>query len=189
MFQFPETPLSDVGIEQAEFVANRFKDLQIDKIIASPFTRARQTAEIIARELGKPIDFNDLLIEYLKPTIFRGKSHDTEGLQNIIKMIREKMPDPSWHHSDEENFWDIRKRAMEFVAFLELQDEENLLIVTHSEILRMIISYMMMGDDHNLENYLKFESFFKTTNTGITVCEKTEHGWEMKTWNDYAHLP
>ena len=45
--QFPETPLSDHGLTQADAVAKRFKHLKVDLIISSPYTRALQTATAI----------------------------------------------------------------------------------------------------------------------------------------------
>jgi len=46
----PETPLSDLGIVQAQNVAQRLKSHSLDVLITSPLTRARQTAELIQKE-------------------------------------------------------------------------------------------------------------------------------------------
>ena len=49
----PGRPLTEKGIEQAQIVAAEMKAGQIsfDMILASPYLRASQTAEIIAAEL------------------------------------------------------------------------------------------------------------------------------------------
>jgi len=44
--------LTKLGREQAIETANSLKDIKITKILTSPLIRARQTAEIIASELG-----------------------------------------------------------------------------------------------------------------------------------------
>lgn len=48
----PESPLSRKGKAQAKETAKRVQSLLINKIISSPYIRCKQTAEIIATELG-----------------------------------------------------------------------------------------------------------------------------------------
>lgn len=47
-----DSPLTEQGIEQAKITANEVKGLGVVQIASSPLTRAQQTAEIIAAELG-----------------------------------------------------------------------------------------------------------------------------------------
>lgn len=51
----PERPLSDVGSEETEKIAQKLASAGIDpdRILHSPKLRARQTAEILAKHLGK----------------------------------------------------------------------------------------------------------------------------------------
>jgi probable phosphoglycerate mutase len=61
-----ETPLNEIGKQQAKQAGQSAKALGIDYIICSPLGRARETAEIIAKEIGfaaEYIDFNSLFIE------------------------------------------------------------------------------------------------------------------------------
>lgn len=61
-----ETPLTAEGRQQAKRAGQQAKHLKIDYIVASPLSRARETAEIIAKEIGYPIDeihINELFIE------------------------------------------------------------------------------------------------------------------------------
>ena len=61
-----ETPLTAEGKAQAKLAGQHAKSLHIDHIIASSLGRARDTAAIIAREIGYPakdIELNSLLIE------------------------------------------------------------------------------------------------------------------------------
>ena len=59
-----ETPLSELGENQARAVAKRLSDLKFDLIYSSSYTRAKQTAEIISTQLDKPIEYWDHLIEF-----------------------------------------------------------------------------------------------------------------------------
>lgn len=52
----PDTLLAEDGLEQARRTGIDLKNERVTKIVSSPFIRARQTAEIIAEELGLSTD-------------------------------------------------------------------------------------------------------------------------------------
>ena len=61
-----ETELTDEGRKQAKQAGQQAKDLNIDYIVCSPLSRAKETAKIIAKEMGYPvknIHVNPLFIE------------------------------------------------------------------------------------------------------------------------------
>ena len=57
--------LTALGRQQAEILARRWKarGVAFDCIIASPLSRARQTAEIVAGELGLTLEFDPVWME------------------------------------------------------------------------------------------------------------------------------
>jgi broad specificity phosphatase PhoE len=55
--------LNDVGLSQAHDAATILARCPVELIVASPLIRARQTAEIVARHLGKPLLMDDALKE------------------------------------------------------------------------------------------------------------------------------
>ena len=61
--QSPETPLSKEGITEAEKVSNWLFDKNVDLILASPWKRTKQTAEIVANKLNKKIVFLEILLK------------------------------------------------------------------------------------------------------------------------------
>lgn len=61
-----DTPLANEGRRQAQAAGQKAKDYGIDLIVTSPLSRAKETAEIIAREIGYPVEQihnSDLLVE------------------------------------------------------------------------------------------------------------------------------
>lgn len=58
-----DIPLNETGIAQAKRAAEALKKAKIDLVIASPLSRAKQTAEIIAKECGAELVFEDDLRE------------------------------------------------------------------------------------------------------------------------------
>src|SRR6185503_17136046 len=57
--------LTDRGRAQAQALAERWKSekVKFDLVIASPLSRARETAEIVATAVGAKIEFDPMLLE------------------------------------------------------------------------------------------------------------------------------
>ena len=53
------TPLSESGKKQAEKLAERFSSVPVDAILSSPFTRAHDTADAVAKAKGIEIEFSE----------------------------------------------------------------------------------------------------------------------------------
>lgn len=75
IFQFPETPLSERGLGQAEKVGARLASLEIKRIIASDYERAHNTAKAVSRHTGIEVEINTLLQERNFGDL-RGLRHD-----------------------------------------------------------------------------------------------------------------
>lgn len=187
LYQPGESKLSEKGIEQANFLAHRFKSIPVDIVFASTMGRAKHTAEIINEVAKKEIIFTDLLRELKRPSEIVGKHQDAPEVVKILEEIRSKAEDISWHHSDEENFADFKNRGKEFFSFITQRSEQNILCVTHAGFLRMIVA-LMLKEDMSAELYHRFWHFLRTKNTGITLCEYEDGQWRLVTWNDHAHL-
>lgn len=61
--QEPDAPLTPHGRRQAEQLADTLASPGIARIVSSPYLRARQSAEPLARRLGLPIEADARLIE------------------------------------------------------------------------------------------------------------------------------
>ncbi|MCD7829482.1 MAG: histidine phosphatase family protein [Clostridiales bacterium] len=58
-----DLPLTERGLAQAEELAERAAQTDIDLILTSPLLRARQTAQAVARRIGAEVIVEPLLIE------------------------------------------------------------------------------------------------------------------------------
>ncbi len=191
--QGSEVGLTEEGEKQAKFVAKRFNDVKIDKIFSSPQTRAKLTAETIANQLKKEIEFSDILIEKKIPSAIVGKQRTDPEVVEIDRLLKDNVHNLDWRHSDEENFLDLKKRAGEFFKLIESQQEENILVVTHGIFLRFLGAYVMFGEKLTSHEYWEIFVTLWMNNTGVTVFEQSTFGnekprWHIITWNDYSHL-
>ncbi|OGE32099.1 hypothetical protein A2631_03195 [Candidatus Daviesbacteria bacterium RIFCSPHIGHO2_01_FULL_44_29] len=189
MHQHPLVQLSKAGSRQAEIVADRLTRLPVEIIFSSPHTRAKATAEIIAAKISKKLNLSDLLGEIKWPSELESMEHTNPESKRIRNLLDAHGDDPDWHFSDEENFFEIRNRATLALKMLESRNEENILVVSHGNLIKMLICVMMLDGNILPEFYRRAKLFLKTKNTGVTVCDfDPEEGWTLLTWNDHAHL-
>ncbi len=59
-----DAPLSDLGREQAARAAEALRGERVARIVASPLSRARDTAEAVAAVTGAPVDYDPDLMEF-----------------------------------------------------------------------------------------------------------------------------
>lgn len=187
-FQLPTIPLSDMGLKQAKFVAKRFKTIPVDIIIASDMQRASQTANIISKVLDKKVTHLSLFQEILRPSFVRGKKKDEPEVIRVMEEVKTNFDNKEWHHSDEENFFDLKSRALKCLEYLQSLHEENILVVTHGQFLNMLIGVMGLGDTMTAKQFKLLQQFFIAKNTGITIVEEYKGKFFLLTWNDYTHL-
>lgn len=191
--QGPDTPLSESGLLQTSFIAERFGSIPIEGIISSDMLRAEKTAYAISEKTGNEVTLSHLFRERKRPTTIFGLPAQSEEAKAIEKAIIDNYNNPDWHYSDEENFFDLRDRARKAIAYLHEREESSLCVVTHGMFLRITIGVMQDSDIPSHE-FLRLSRFLIPKNTGITWCQKGHpkavdpNIWQMVTWNDHAHL-
>jgi broad specificity phosphatase PhoE len=123
-----ETPLTETGKQQAKLAGEHAKDLGIDYIICSPLGRARETAEIIAEEIGFPLE-------------------NIEHNSLFIERHFGQMEGKPWEiDADVDGFLDVEardsvlQRAQLAFEHIRTLDAENILIVSHGSFGRALRS-------------------------------------------------
>jgi broad specificity phosphatase PhoE len=138
-YQHVHTPLSELGRRQAEFVARRFERIPVDIVITSDMERAAETGRCIAERNRLPIVVDPLFHEILRPAIVRGKGRDTPEALEMMRFLAENWTNAHVKHSDEENFFDLKTRALKALDHLVERPERTLLVVTHGTFVCMLI--------------------------------------------------
>lgn len=180
--------LSTTGLKQAKILAGRFKTIPIDTILSSDAKRTMQTAKEIASVAKKEVKIDKLLREIKMPARFQGRHVSDPEFQAYKEEFVRHADESNWHYEDEENFYEMKERASEFLAHMEKR-ADRVLAVTHGRFLRLIVLVMLFGTDLEYAVRHKFNEHFSVSNTGITLCRYSkEKGWEIITWNDHAHL-
>ncbi len=191
--QGPDGHLSEKGRAQALATALRFpkKKGSPQAIIASPYERTRETADIIARELKMKVKYSPLLVERRNPTEIIGHSGQEKQVRAIIDRIDKSYHADDLRYSDEENFSDLKARAKNLLRYITKRSEKRIIMVTHGIFLKMVVSYMLYGDKLTASEYNNLSYFNPIDNTGMAICSYTHHWfkkneWKIIVWNDLA---
>ncbi len=136
-----DTPLTDLGLQQANVLAQTIKDLDlgINKIYTSPLQRACKTAEKVAETLGMDkSEKMDLIIER-NFGIMSGKL--TADIQKICApdIIQSNPITYFLSPAGAETFPQLIARGKEVIDFVQKNNPgQNVLLVSHGDIGKMI---------------------------------------------------
>lgn len=163
-----DIPLNETGKQQAYELAAAIKDkgISINRIYSSDMKRARETAEIVAKEL---------LVE----------AQALKGIQEVNlgrweghtwKQVRELFPDEYrvWYENrryevppEGESYEQVLQRVVPVLSGIALKEDENVLVVVHSAVIMSLLSYVY---DKPFE---EMSRNFRTKNGEITELEKS----------------
>jgi probable phosphoglycerate mutase len=123
--QKENSPLTELGKQQAEMAADDLKNANITKIVSSNLMRAKQTAEIVANKLGvSDVTIDDRIAEY-DMGVLTGTPNQTITSLELVSA------------KDAEDPVSFQSRVLE--ALLDYDKEEGIiLLVSHAGVGRMI---------------------------------------------------
>lgn len=189
--QGPEGHLTEKGRAQALATAKRFPKYNggPQVIIASPYERTKETAEIIGKELQMGVEYSDLLVERKNPTEIIGHEGEERDVRQIVDRIDKSFHDDNFRYRDEENFVDLKERAKKLLAYIVKRPEKRIIMVTHGIFLKMVVSYMLFGEKLTASEYNNLSYLNPIDNAGMAICSYTTHlfkknEWKLLVWND-----
>jgi broad specificity phosphatase PhoE len=138
-----EVELTELGVRQAHQVARRIAELfKPQVVISSPFRRARQTSEIIARELKLSVE---TVFDLHERDLGCLKGHSYDDLRALV------LKDPSydaargwsWKPEGGESYEDVRERVMAAVdQLLRRYPDEEVVIVSHGGVMLSVWAHI-----------------------------------------------
>lgn len=164
-------PLNEAGILQVKHVAKRLAEENWDAIISSDLWRARQTAEMIAEQLGVPVSWFDVRLR----EIGRGQLEGTIEEERIARW------GPRWRELDlgEESYASVRDRGMRFVREVAARYAgKKVLAVSHGFLIGQTLKALMQ--DETTGEQLR--------NTSVTSVVQNGNRWEYRLYNSIQHL-
>lgn len=179
---FTDVPLDELGRRQADQVAARFKQIEIDSIISSPLQRAHYTAERIGNVSGH----TPIVMDGLKEMNFGDAEMLTypEIIANWPTLL-----DPESNKNLSEFRWPNGESDVEFLARIlatmgsVMQDYQNqrVAVVCHGGVISNVLNHLHGGDR---DGFMQFS----IANCSITHLQVSKEQTTVHYWNDHAHL-
>ncbi|SIS74933.1 2,3-bisphosphoglycerate-dependent phosphoglycerate mutase [Salimicrobium salexigens] len=126
-------PLSDRGLTDAAIVTELLKKEDISRVVSSPYRRAFQTVEGIARHINKDVE----VMENFKERLLAGEP--VGDFTAAITKVWEDY-DFSWE-GGESNRMAPQRGVAAVSQLLKDSPEENMVIGTHGNLMTLIINY------------------------------------------------
>lgn len=144
-----DVDLNHKGLQDAASIAKVLKNISLDSIVSSDLKRTLKTAELINEyhqlEIELISDFRE--INFGK---FENLTFEEIGVQypkEKEKMIKEKI---DYNFLEGESLKTLYKRVIRaFYQLIEEKENEDILIVSHGGVIRMILTEILSGDINN----------------------------------------
>lgn len=156
VLQPSDTPLSDLGMQQARAMAQRLKDEPIDAILSSDMKRAAQTAQVLSDVINTPITYSTLLHERSFGDL-RGQRFDDLGF-NPMDTGYAPPNGETW-----EEFYERVALVFELVIRTAGTQNRTLAVVSHGLVIREMIRRHLSSESTVPE---------RLENTSVTIFDK-----------------
>ena len=173
-----DSPLTELGREQADLAARRLARAPLAAIYSSPLRRARQTADAVAARTGLGVTELPDLSEY--------DFGEAQGLTWDEMRARFRVRGRDWGRGaipGEEGMPAFRARVSRSVgALLARHGDETVAVVLHGGVIGAVAAWVFgLGDD-------EFAQIF-TANCGVSELEAAPDGRPLlRSLNEVCHL-
>ena len=138
--QMPDTPLSELGHQQAQQLAQTFQNISIEKIICSDYMRTQQTAAPLRAIKQSTFSLQTLLRERNFGDL-RGRPYEEIDADFFAESYAP--PNGETHLQ----FIERVNHAWEFVLTTHQNMQGSLIVMTHGLVLRELIKQHLIVDD------------------------------------------
>lgn len=175
--------LTDRGRAQAYALAARWKseNVKFDLIIASPLSRAKETAEIVASAVDGKLELDPILLER--------HIGEMEGLTAEEVRKRPQPPYVTPYDSiggEGEGDWALFLRAGQALHRLLRRVPGSYLIVSHGGLLNQLMNAIIGIAPHVDPSGVRFR--FENAAFARVIYYPHQHRWAIDALNDRAHL-
>ncbi|MGM1045864.1 MAG: histidine phosphatase family protein [Bacillota bacterium] len=136
-----DSPLTDLGVKQAQWLGESIQNEQIDIIYSSSSRRAERTAELIRGLREIEIIENDDLKE-INLGVWEGKRQE-EVKELYPEQFHYFWQDPEkFNVQSSETFQDVSTRAIKQLhQIIDKNQGKSILIVTHTVVVKLLMAY------------------------------------------------
>lgn len=135
--QGPDEPLTERGRAQVRELVKFLREQNIDTLISSNYVRARETADIIAAELGLTYAIEPSVREFGRPLSIYDKHHfSPASFRYFLDLYRNRL-NLLWDKEGAENLAHVRERIRDARLMTESLPGKRIAIVSHRIFMTM----------------------------------------------------
>lgn len=176
-----DSPLTELGIRQAEAIAARLANEKFDALYTSDLGRAYATAECIARRTGHKA-IADVRLRERNLGIFQGLTMAEIEERHAEEYSLFRSGDPDYRIPGGESARERHERVIACAEELARRHAGGrVVIVAHGGILSSLFR-------HSLGIAIDAPRRFKLFNASINTFLVESGSWKLATWGDISHL-
>ncbi|MCG7343363.1 histidine phosphatase family protein [Sporosarcina sp. ACRSL] len=166
--QSPHADLTAEGIIQAEKLADFFAEIEVDRVISSPFVRARRTTEPIADRKRIHMEEDSRLAE---------RTLSTYNFEDWLLKLEETFLDFHLKYEGGESSYEAMDRVCKVVD--ELPDSSKTVLVTHGNLMTLLLRCF--------DEQIGFQEWQSLTNPDVYRVQVTNDGARVeRIWKEEA---
>ena len=143
--------LSETGKQQADVNGRLLSTLNIESMFVSPLERTRQTAEIINRHLKLTPNYDDRIMEWYCGD-WSGELYEDVSVKWADEWRALQADRFNYRGPNCENYPDMFARAIPFLEEMQARDEENIAIVSHGMLGKVMVSQLLQFNEQQTLN-------------------------------------
>ncbi|AIM15578.1 histidine phosphatase family protein [Neobacillus sedimentimangrovi] len=140
--QSPDAQLTDKGLKQAFELCEFFSNIKIDQIIASPYRRAIESIQPLAKRLGLEVEIDRRLTERIL---------STKNLSDWFEKLRSTFEDIELKFEGGESSREAMNRIVEVVDEIFSRNNDHTVVVTHGNLMSLL--FMFYSKDFGFDNW------------------------------------
>jgi broad specificity phosphatase PhoE len=177
-------PLSPRGLFQVRQLLMRIEHLSIDLLLTSDVTRARQTAEIIAKHRGITFMTNPLFGEWLAPKCVWGKSVSAYP-EPYLRFRIQRSLDRCAKYEDGESLMDVITRVRAAKQYLSQLSCDNIIVISHFYFIRFFATDEVLPSTWSAPSLMTAAAELELNHAGICLFkyDKIHDRYRSIFWN------
>lgn len=155
--QYPEAELTEAGQEQAQELADFLKGTEINRIISSPYLRAKKTIAPFAEETGMEVEIDSRLAE---------RTLDPNAVPDWVQWMKDSFNDLTIRDVGGESGNEATERIAGVINDIVESDVENTAIVTHGGMITLLL--------HQYDESIGFDQWKAISNPDVYVLRVSD---------------
>ena len=180
------SPLCEIGKEQAQLLGKRMETYHIDRVYASDLTRAVETTKIMTEQWKQPLEV--CIRKELRETDFGELTYQTD---DVIKVKYKDFMESRYHVEEDwaypggESGKEVFERAMKVMEEIFQSPCKNVAVVTHGGTIRVLLAGLLQGSQ---KDRLMFGKCMERGGFSELLYDEKTGRITLERFNDFAHL-